>query len=123
MSFCSRLTTVKIVEKIRDSMGFAFQKNSEFTGLFNHYISRVEESGVLPSLKEKYLDPEPDPITSYETLTGQEAFVLGYDTLLFPFMALAVGLAMAVAMLLWENKGFMKKKGNNSLTFVEQNMY
>lgn len=91
-------------------MGYAFQKNSELTGLFNHFISKVEESGVLTSLKKRYLDPEPDPISSYETLSGQEAFVLGYDTLLFPFMVFAVGLALAFGLLFFENK-VMKKVG------------
>lgn len=80
-------------------MAFGLQKDSEFTKLFNYHLSLLHESGVVNNHRKQYLDPDPDPIVSNQM---EEAFALGYDTLLFPFLTLVFGIGMSLGLLLFE---------------------
>ena len=72
-------------------MGFALQKDSEFLALFNHYILKGMESGILDRLfkhhhkdmftKEQFWMPEPQP--------------LSYGNIIFLYICLGAGISVS----------------------------
>ena len=76
---------------------------TEFTEMFNHHLKKLIEQGVIKKVIHKWLPP---PTRDFE----KKASVLGYENLTFPFMLLAVGVAIASMMLLAETSVLKKTR-------------
>ena len=85
-----------IVDKVSFFKALAFQKDSEFIALFNHYILRMKENGVIAALKKRRWGKHDK---DYEMV---EPFELGYDNVLFPYAWLAFGVIIAVSLVFGE---------------------
>ena len=99
-----RLVALNIQDRVPISDAFAFQKGSEFLFMFNHFLRKMHESGVIDkmnrdwSLREE-LDFEIDPAVN-----------LGYENVAFPFIILVGGLLFSCVLTLFES-GFRKSAG------------
>ena len=85
-----------IAEAIRLRMSFAFKKGSEFSALFSHYLFKIQEVGIQARIPNKYRDPR------NREYGMTEPIVLGYDNLFFPFGWLALGIVVAMPVLVAE---------------------
>ena len=85
------------------SMSLGFKPGSEFLPIFNHELQRARESGLLKhALSTMNSDMPKDSIS---ILGAQEAVVLGFENLAFPFICLALGCLMASIFALFEKYG------------------
>ena len=74
----------------------AVQKGSELFTALNHRIQMMIESGIINRLKQKWRG-------EHDSKYGmEEAIELGYEHVLFPFASLAVGIILALPMLMGE---------------------
>ena len=100
-----RLIALNIQDRIPKSEAYAFQKGSEFVFMFNHFLKKMHESGVIDqmnrdwSLREE-IDFEVEP-----------AVTLGYKNVVFPFIVLVGGLIFSCGVTFFES-GFKKSIGN-----------
>ena len=83
-------------DEVPISAAFAFQKDSEFLHLFNHFLKKMLEAGIIFKInkdisKRKIIDYEVEP-----------AVTLGFENVSFPFMVLLGGLTLAVIMTCFE---------------------
>ena len=85
-----------IVDKVNFFKALAFQTDSEFIALFNHYILRMKENGVIDALKKRRWGKHNK---DYEMV---EPIVLGYDNVMFPYAWLAFGVIIAVPLVFGE---------------------
>ena len=69
---------------------FSFQKDSEFTKLFNFHIAKMHESGVSDLMVKKYLKGKTD------FGVDNEVAALGFENVLFPFLMLSIGGILAL---------------------------
>ena len=76
------------------SIGLAFPKDSELTSFMDYQVLKVEQSGIMPRIMNKY-GLEVELSTSRVDDGQQVSSALGYDNLLFPFLSLAGGLVLA----------------------------
>ena len=83
---------IRIKEEQKIVLGFALPKDSEFQGLFNHHLGKMEVSGVIDRMKREWLDPKPNKDFS----SGGEAVALNYKNLIFPFCILIIGVIVSV---------------------------
>ena len=76
--------------------------------MFNHYLVKMQETGVI----ERQLQMITPTINrdSYNTLATKEPSGLGYDRVIFPFLALLVGFCIAFVQLGLEAATKYKKK-------------
>ena len=82
-----QLFTLKIDDPLHVIGGFALQKDSEFLQLFNHYIIRSYESGVIKRLFRKHhMD-----LYTKEIFQMKEPQPLGLNNVLFCFISLGFG--------------------------------
>ena len=65
--------------------GFAFQKDSPYLELFDYYLKKMKQDGVLDKLIIEY---EPPPQICPD-LTGK---ALGFNNLIFPFLTMIAGI-------------------------------
>ena len=90
--------------------GFAFQKDSEFMAIFNHYILKGLETVLIKRLEhilynafyiqENYEMVEPQP--------------LGFNNVMFCFICLAIGICLSIIKVIMElitSKIYTKKVG------------
>ena len=74
----------------------AFQKGSEFVFMFNHFLKKMHEGGIIDrmnldwSLREE-MNFEIDPVVN-----------LGYENVAFPFIILVGGLAFSCILTVFE---------------------
>ena len=99
-----RLVALKIQDEVPISAAFAYPKGSEFLHLFNHFLKKLREGGIVYKMNEEWslreeLDFELEP-----------AVTLGYDNLAFPGMIFIGGLAVACTITLCEKMVFQLKK-------------
>ncbi len=92
----TRLSNVMSFPSPAASIGFAYQKQSEFAQLFDHHLLKMVQSGVIKRAYEKWIGSYRD-LRDSEGL-GEENFkpVL-LDQLLGPFLVVASGLFCSVA--------------------------
>ena len=90
------LQVLDIAEAVPIYKGIALQKDSEFTMLLNHHLLKMFENGEILKIKHKWT-------AKYDQEYGMEEPVqLGYEHVLFPCSFLALGIALAVPMILGE---------------------
>ena len=97
-----KVFSLKMEDSITTYAGFALQKDSEFMAIFNHYLLKAHETGILnrlallhPKLSNQTFEPgiiiglnEPEP--------------LGIDNLMFPFSFLAASIVTSFAIAIME---------------------
>ena len=101
----SFLESIDIEDKIADYFAFGGHKNSEFTEIFNFYITQLKETGILKQITDSWIDLTypPPPVLA-------DAYDLGYSDLIFPYLILVGGVFVGVFLLMSE---FMKRKVHN----------
>ena len=87
-------------------MAWAFQRESELVPIFKYYLAKMQQSGVIDRLRQKYIDRNGDTGASkIQDLQG-----LGYESVVLPFLALLTGLCVAFMQLGIETVIICKKK-------------
>ena len=88
-------------------MAWAFQKESELLPIFNNYLDKMQQTGVIDRLRQHFIgDRNGDTGASkIQNLQG-----LGYDSVVLPFLALLTGLCVAFMQLGIETVIICKKK-------------
>ena len=88
-------------------MAWAFQKESELLNIFNYYLEKMQQSGVIDRLRQKFIG---DHNRDTGALNIQALQGLGYANVVFPFLALLTGLCAAFMQLGIETVTICKKK-------------
>ncbi len=109
---------LKLDEAQSSSNAFGFQKNSEFTDLFNYHIIKMEKNGIMRRFIDKlfsyWRNNSSDRIerkwkTKYNAEYGvEDAPSLGFDMVLWPFGLLVVGAITSPLILLLLEKPYKK---------------
>ena len=82
---------LSLSDSVTMTSAYAFQRNSEFTKLFDYHLSMLDEAGLLEKIKKKYFyKPFPYDIDS------SKAIVLGFDNVILPFIILCIGSVIAL---------------------------
>ena len=90
------LQALDITEAMPMYKGIALQKDSEFIKLFNHQLLKMFESGKFHKINQKWT-------ATYDQDYGMEEPVqLSYEHVLFPYNFLALGIIIAVPLILVE---------------------
>ena len=76
--------------------GFSLQKNSPYLQLFDYYIIRLQERGILERIVKKYT-PQPRDCNS------SSAKAIGYESCFFAFLLLLLGYLFGILLLIIEN--------------------
>ena len=76
--------------------GWGISKNSEFTGLLNHWLQKFDETGVKDRLWKQWT------YTRGEEFEINEATTLGFESITFPFVVVAVGVVGGAIFLIFE---------------------
>ena len=90
------LVALEIIDGETMLKSMALQKDSEFGTLFNHHILMMIESGKIERIKYQW---EGKHNQNYEM---EEAVVLRYEHVLFPYSWLALGITMSIPIILAE---------------------
>ena len=85
---------MKLDDSISDYLAFAFQEDSEFTQMFNAFLLKLRQSGVMNKIHQKWIPSGGENGNGNTNL----AVVLGFENLSFPFLGLAFGAVVAVAL-------------------------
>ena len=80
--------------------GIALQKDSEYQKIFNYYLDKMMESGILHNLEQKWMDIE--KWSSVNKEFENEVFALGKQEVLTLFVILIFGLVIALLLLVAE---------------------
>ena len=97
------LQTIELKEFQKVKSGFGFQKDSEFTELFNFQLLKLIESGVAGRLKAKWYEGK----KTVKENNADQAFSFGFVNVVFPLCALISGLALAAVVVCAERCSFM----------------
>ena len=81
--------------------GFSLQKNSPYLQLFDYYIIRLQERGILQRIIKKYTPQPRDCSTS-------SAKAIGYESCFSAFLPLLFGYLFGILILIIEN--YWKKR-------------
>ena len=73
------------------------RKHSEFTAIFNYFILKMRQSGLMNKMLNKWVERK-----VVENEMGIEANPLSYDNLLFPYLILSVGTLAALVLVTLE---------------------
>ena len=87
---------LSLSDSIKYKSSFALQKDSEFTQIFNYHIAKLDETGVLDSLRFTYL---PKTVT---VSNPSKSISLGFNNVLFPFLILVFGIFFGTFFSLFE---------------------
>jgi hypothetical protein len=87
-----------VSDAYRGATGLAFQRDSEFTKVFNHHLIKMIERGVLNGIKRRW--KKPDLFEREEC--GSKGVNLGYGEVGFPFMVVLIGAAISAIVVLHE---------------------
>jgi hypothetical protein len=88
-----RVYALKMVDSVTCQLGWAFQKNSEFTEFFNYHLFKLIEGGLMYHVRKSTLEKEVIEIGLSDTIT------LGYENVMFPFLLLVGGTVFALLQL------------------------
>ena len=83
-------------ERIRVPLAWAFQKGSELLPVFNYYLHKMQQTGLMDRLLQKYTG---NSKMNTDATKVRDANVLGYPNVAFPFLALLTGLLVACMLL------------------------
>ena len=98
-----RLVALNIQDEVPISAAFAFPKGSEFLHMFNHFLKKLREGGIVHKVNEEWSLREE---LNFEL---EPAVTLGFDNLAFPGMIFVGGLAVACTITLCEKLLFQLK--------------
>ena len=101
-----KLQVLDISEAVHLFRATALQKNSEFTELFNHQLLLMLERGNIHKIENRWN-------AIYEQKYGMEDPIeLGYEHVLFPYNILALGIMVAIPIILgeWLSNHILKMK-------------
>ena len=89
------------------SLAWAFQTDSELLPMFNYYLGKLHQTGVIDRLTPNSIG---DHKTDIDASNVQDINGLDYEDLAFPFLALLIGLCVAFMQLGIETAIICKKK-------------
>ena len=95
-----QLRAYTIEEGVALGQGFCLQKDSEFRELFDYFIVKMRESGLMRSLYQKYL-PQMygDNVATTEAAAAAAAAGVAWSGVIFPFAILAGSVAVSFVVL------------------------
>lgn len=88
-------------------MAWAFQKESELLQIFNYYLDKLQQSGVIDRLRKKFIG---DSSQNTDASKMQNIIELSLEDVSFPFVALLTGLCVAFMQLAMETMLICKNK-------------
>ena len=108
--------------RLVNQLAFPLQKDSEFRNIFNYYLVKTIQSGLLKKLSEKWVDKDRPEDWSHR-IFQEEAKSLGYDNIVFPMVVMLVGMVTGIC-LVWAEKamggGDVRGKWKRSMTVGEE---
>ena len=97
-----KLVALDIQEKINIPEGHLVQKNSEFRAVISRQVSKMKESGLIDKLSDKWWRFALRQTQNDKSSENEEAVTLGYENVLFPFAFVAIGLIVALVVIMGE---------------------
>ena len=97
-------------------MAWAFQRESDLIPIFNYHLYKMKQTGIIDRLRQNALGDDDIDATTSKTLVDTNG--LGYENVLFPFIAFLTGVSVAVLLLGIEKAANFLKK----CTKAEQHM-
>ena len=94
-------------EKITLYKAWGFQRESELLPIFNHWLKKMQQTGVIDRLHQKFIG---DHKLDEDTTVPQSINGLDFENVALPFIALLIGLCAAVTQLAIEIVSICKKK-------------
>ena len=91
------LVALNIQDRVPISDAYAFQKCSEFLFMFNHFLKKMHESGVIDQMNRDW------SLREEMEFEINPAVTLGYENVAFPFMILVGGLLIACGLTMFES--------------------
>ena len=77
-------------------MTWAFQSESELLPIFNHNLYQMKQTGVIERLRQQFLGYNSD-ISTIKTIVDFDG--LSYENVMLPFLALLIGICLALIQL------------------------
>jgi ABC-type amino acid transport substrate-binding protein len=97
------IISLDVNDALKDSTSFGFPKDSEFYDVLTHYLSKMQESGLMTKIMAKWFPPQ--------VVVAQDAAVqLGLDGTLFLNLIAAAGVVAAAAVLVAERIRFAARR-------------
>ncbi len=88
-------------EKMKGQLAFAFQRDSEIRQLFDYYVIKFKQSGLMEELQDKWFyDNKPSDMSS--RFFQEDPIHLGFENLFFPMLIMLVGTKACLLLLLFE---------------------
>ena len=95
------LVALNIEDRVPISDAYAFQKGSELVFMFNHFLKKMHESGVIDKMNRDW------SLREEIEFDVEPAVTLGYKNVVFPFIILVSGLIFSCGVTFFES-GFKK---------------
>ena len=92
-------------------MAWAFQRDSELLQIFNYYLDKMQQTGVIDRLRQEFIGGH-NRDTDVSVIQMQNINSLGYENVVVLFLALLTGLCVALFQLGIETATFCKKTDN-----------
>ncbi len=105
-------------EKMNGQLAFAFQKDSEIKDIFDYYIIKFKQSGLMEGLQNKWFY-EDKPNDMSNRIFQEEPIHLGYENLFFPMLVMLVGTTTCMVLLLYE----VMSKSERLTNMVRRHLY
>ena len=99
-------------------LAWAFQKESDILQIFNYYLDKLQRTGIINRLRQKFMT---NHIEDTDASERHNVIDLGYEDLTLPFLALITGICVALAQLVVETAIICKKKPSDIEKFQNQN--
>ncbi len=98
----AKFKIIKDFEEVRISkLAFGLQHDSEFRSIFNHYISKMFQGGIISKLSKRWLQDD-NPGDWSERIFVDEAAAIGFGNVLFPLLLLVGGSVIAIFLACFE---------------------
>jgi ABC-type amino acid transport substrate-binding protein len=91
-----RFVALKLSDSISGTIAWAFQKDSEFVDIFNHYLHKMQEYGIMDKMSKDWNDKATTYVGTADSVS------LGFENTLFPFLLLFGGMLSAMGLVLIE---------------------